>query len=268
MFGRTKHSQLYLKSAEEIARMRRAGIILNRVMKEVIAATVEGATGLELDKLAHSRIREAGARPAFLHLYGFPNTLCISLNEAVVHGIPSKQKFVSGDIVSLDCGLVLDGFYSDMAHTVPVGDVTLEAQQLLRVTQEALFAGISKALAGGRVGDIGTAIENHIRPYGYFTAEGYTGHGIGRSLHEEPQVLNSSAERGKKMLPGLVIAIEPMVNIGTGKTQELSDHWTVVTKDRSLSAHYEHTVAVTEDGPLILTAGEESAASMLSGTGS
>lgn len=263
--GHTQSKPLYLKSAEEIARMRRAGILLHRVMKELTTACVEGMTPLELDKLAYSRIKQAGARPAFLRLYGFPNTLCVSLNDAIVHGIPTNRKFAPGDIVSIDCGLALDGFYSDMAWTVGVGTITREAEQLLRVTEESLHAGIAQARPGNRIGDIGAAIQAVYSPHGYHAAEDYTGHGIGRHPHEEPKVLNTGEERGRRIQPGLVIAIEPMINIGTGKTRELKDGWTVVTADGSLSAHFEHTVAVTEDGPIVLTVGED--AGILTGVG-
>lgn len=254
--GQTKSRPLYLKSRDEIARMRKAGILLHRVMKEVCAACVEGTTGLELDKLAYARIKEAGAKPAFLRLYGFPNTLCISVNDAVVHGVPTRKKYVPGDIVSIDCGLALDGFYSDMAWTVPIHPIPEATAELLRVTEEALYVGIAQAKVGNRVGMIGAAIEEHIGRYGFHAADGYTGHGIGRYPHEEPKVLNTGEEQGRRMQPGLVIAIEPMVNVGTAKTKELSDGWTVLTEDGTLSAHYEHTVAVTEDGPYVLTVGE------------
>lgn len=260
MMGQTESHPLYLKSADEIERMRRAGRLLQRVIRRVAAEAQEGVTTLELDRLAYSLIREAKAAPAFLNLYGFPNTCCISVNEEVVHGIPSKRKLRSGDLVSIDCGLVLDGFFADTAYTVGVGELSATASGLVRATQEALEAGIAQAVAGNRVGDIGQAVEDVVRRYGFHCAEDYTGHGIGRHLHEEPKVFNNGRSRGLRMRPGLVLAIEPMVNVGTGVCVELSDGWTVVTKDRSLSAHFEHTVAVTERGAEVLTAWEDAPA--------
>lgn len=249
----SSRNQIYLKSADELAIMRRAGHLLRRVIREVTAAAVEGVTTLELDKIAHSRIREAGAVPGFLGLYDFPNTLCISINEEVVHGIPGKRKLVGGDIVSIDCGVILDGFFSDMAYTVPVGEISEEAARLLEVTKASLRAGIEAAKVGGRVGDIGAAIEKTVRKAGLHVVEDYTGHGIGRRLHEDPKVFNHGRERGRRIGHGLTLAIEPMVNVGTGETEELKDGWTVVSRDRSLSAHFEHTVAITRDGVEILT---------------
>ncbi|MCC5877160.1 MAG: type I methionyl aminopeptidase [Candidatus Sumerlaeia bacterium] len=246
-------NEVYLKSAEEIDAMRRAGHLLGRVIKEVVGAAVEGVTTLELDKIAYSRIKEAGATPGFLGLYDFPNTLCISMNEEVVHGIPGKRKLVSGDIVSIDCGVILDGFFADRAYTVGVGKISEEAARLLEVTRESLRAGIAAAKVGGRVGDIGAAIEKTVKRGGFHVVEDYTGHGIGRKLHEDPKVFNNGRERGRRIGHGLTLAIEPMVNVGTGATEELKDGWTVVSKDRSLSAHFEHTVAVTRDGVEILT---------------
>jgi methionyl aminopeptidase len=249
---------IYLKSDAEIARIRRAGRILHAVLKEVAAAAQPGVTTLELDRLARTRIREAKARPAFLGQYGFPATLCISINEQVVHGIPSKRRLQEGDIVSIDCGVVFDGFFSDSAVTVPVGRVSEEAQRLMDVTRESLDRAIAQCLPGNRTGDIGWAVESFVTQHGYSVVEGYGGHGVGRKIHEDPKVDNvGPAGTGERLRRGLVIAVEPMVNIGSGETEELDDEWTVVTKDGSLSAHYEHTVAITADGYEILTIGED-----------
>ncbi len=249
--------QIYLKSASEIATMRRAGRLLGRIIREVLQNAGEGVPTIELDKLAYRRIREAGAVPGFLGLYSFPNTLCISINEEVVHGIPGKRRLKSGDIVSIDCGLILDGFFADHAWTIGIGKLDPEAERLLRVGEESLYKGIAAARYGGRVGDIGQAIEEHVTAAGFSVVEEYTGHGIGRRCHEDPKVYNTGARRGKRIGQGLTLAIEPMVNIGTGKTKELEDGWTVVTADRSLSAHFEHTVAIGSRGTEILTRDED-----------
>ena len=244
---------IYLKSSTEIAKMRRGGHMLQRVLKEVCDAAVEGVTTNDLDRIGYSRIKELGAKPAFLGQYGFPKTLCISVNEEVVHGIPGKRVLKNGDLVSLDCGLILDGFYTDTAYTVAVGEPSPEAKVLLDTTLKALYAGIAAAKYDGRIGDISKAIQAVVEGAGFHCAEKYTGHGVGRKLHEEPKVENVYADRGARIGHGLTIAIEPMVNIGTGKTRELNDRWTVVTKDGSLSAHFEHTIAITRDGVEVLT---------------
>lgn len=242
--------------------MRRAGHLLQHIISEVVSAAGVGVTTLELDKLAYRRIREAKAIPAFLGQYDFPATLCTSVNEQVVHGIPNKQKLQSGDLLSIDCGLILDGFYADTAYTVGIGDISEEARRLLKVTRKSLYAGIEAAKAGGRVGDIGLAVEKVVRDAGFHCIEDYTGHGIGRALHEDPKVYNTSRERGKRIANGLTVAIEPMVGAGTGKTEELDDGWTVVTADRSMAAHFEHTVAITHEGVEILTLDPELEARM------
>ncbi len=252
-----QEDRIYLKSADEVAVMRRAGHLLGRIIREVLENVDEGVTTIELDKLAYRRIREAGAIPGFLGLYNFPNTLCISVNEQVVHGIPDKRRLKSGDIVSIDCGLILDGFFADHAWTVGVGKLDPEAERLLQVGEEALFRGIDAARYAGRVGDIGRAIEEHVTRAGFSVVEEYTGHGIGRRCHEDPKVYNTGTRRGKRMGQGLTLAIEPMVNIGSGRTKELADGWTVVTADGSLSAHFEHTVAIGQEGTEILTSAED-----------
>lgn len=250
--GRAKPG-IYLKSSAEIAIMRRAGHMLQRIIREVVESVDVGVTTLELDKLAHSRIKEAGAIPAFLGQYDFPNTLCTSLNEQVVHGIPNRQKLRDGDVLSIDCGVILEGFYADTAYTVGVGKISDEAAHLMKITRRALYAGIDAARVGNRVGDIGRAVEKIVHGAGYHCIDNYTGHGIGRTLHEDPKVYNTSVERGKRIGNGLTIAIEPMVALGTSQTRELEDEWTVVTADGSLAAHFEHTVAITHEGVEILT---------------
>ena len=244
---------IYLKSEAELAKMRKAGLMLEQVLAEVSAAAVEGVTTAELDRIAFSRIKAMKAKPAFKGLYDFPATLCTSFNEEIVHGIPGKRKLASGDILSIDCGLIHDGFYADSAVTVAVGTISAEARRLLDVTLDSLWAGIHAAAPGGRVSDIGAAIERTVRAAGFFPTENYTGHGIGRKLHEDPKVFNTAEPIGPKLSPGMTLAVEPMINIGTSDAMELSDGWTVVTRDRSLSAHFEHTIAITAQGVEVLT---------------
>lgn len=249
----TETREVYLKSAREIALMRTSGHLLQRIIREVTEAVQPGVATIELDKIAYRRIKEAKAIPGFLGLYGFPNTLCISINEQVVHGIPGKRKLIEGDIVSIDCGLILDDFFADTAYTVGVGRISAEAQRLLDVTHEALYAGIDAAHVGGRVHDIGGAVEKIVTDAGFSCVDGYSGHGVGRRLHEDPQVFNTAKKRGRRLVSGMTLAIEPMVNAGGSETRELEDGWTVVTADGSLSAHFEHTVALTDAGVEILT---------------
>ncbi|MCB2155406.1 type I methionyl aminopeptidase [bacterium] len=256
--AQTGSHPLELKSTAEISKIRRAGHLLQRVIMEVARAVDVGVTTLELDRLAKSRIKEAGAIPAFLGMYGFPNTLCVSLNEAVVHGIPNKAPLNEGDLLSIDCGVLLDGFFADTAYTVGVGKCSAEAERLMQVTRESLELAIAKCQPGCRPGDIGHAVQTHVESNGFHVIRDYTGHGIGRHLHEDPKIENfGPAGKGKRLMPGTVIAVEPMVAVGTGDTEVLNDDWTVVTKDRSLSAHYEHTIAITQGGPEILTLAED-----------
>ncbi len=236
--------------------MMRGGAILYATLQHMKAVVRPGVTTMELDTLCESFIRShAGAEPAFKGLYGFPGSACISVNEEIVHGIPSRKRALSaGDIVTLDVGVKLEGMYTDSAITVPVGEIDAITQKLLDVTQRALAAGIAAATPDNHVGDIGAAIQAVVEPEGFSIVRELVGHGVGFSLHEELQIPNyGKAKRGKKLQPGLTIAIEPMVNVGTAKTRTLSDKWTVVTADGKRSAHFEHTVAVTEDGPRILT---------------
>jgi methionyl aminopeptidase len=242
------------KSAAEIDRMRAANALVADVLAELAAMVAPGVTTRELDAAAERLVRSRGAEPAFKGYRGYPATLCASVNEEVVHGIPSPRKLVEGDIVSLDMGVKLNGFYGDSAITVPVGRVAPEVLDLLRITQEALERGIEQVRPGGRISDIGHAIQQHVEAHGFSVVREFVGHGIGASLHEEPQIANyGEPGRGPRLVEGMVLAIEPMVNMGRPAVKVLSDGWTAVTRDGSLSAHFEHTVAVTKDGPLVLT---------------
>lgn len=245
-----------LKTTTEIAAIAEAGSILGRLFDELAPRVIPGVTTGELDRFAEEFIRShPGATPAFKGLYGFPATLCVSVNDEVVHGIPSARRTLAeGEIVSIDAGVKLDGWYADRAMTYPVGSIDEAAQRLLATTREALRAGIDQARPGHRLGDIGSAVQQVAERAGYGVVRELVGHGVGRGPHEEPQVPNfGRAGKGLELRTGLVIAIEPMVNEGTHAVRTLPDRWTVVTADRKRSAHFEHTVAVTEDGPRILT---------------
>jgi methionyl aminopeptidase len=242
------------KSPSEIERMRAANMLVADVLAELAAMAVPGVSTLDLDQEAERLVRAGGAEPAFKGYRGYPATLCASVNEQVVHGIPSTRALVDGDIVSLDMGVKLNDFYGDSAITVPVGTVSDDVLMLLRVTQEALEHGIAQALVGGRVSDIGHAIQQHVEANGFSVVREFVGHGIGASLHEEPQIANYGARgHGPRLAAGMVLAIEPMVNMGRPGVKVLADGWMAVTRDGSLSAHFEHTVAVTKEGPLVLT---------------
>jgi methionyl aminopeptidase len=242
------------RSQVEIDKLRRVNQLVARILAELRQVVVPGVTTADIDRLAEQRVREAGAEPAFKGYHGYPATVCASVNEQVVHGIPSSRGLVGGDIVSIDMGAKLDGFFGDCAVTVPVGSVTREVAELLRVTEEALFRGIDCVRPGARVSDIGAAVQQHVEAEGYSVVREFVGHGIGTSLHEEPQVANyGPAGRGPRLSEGMVLAIEPMVNAGKPAVKVLSDGWTAVTRDASLSAHFEHTVVVTSDGAEILT---------------
>ena len=245
-----------LKTKHEIDLMATAGRLLNSVIMEMRAACAPGITTGELDKLADRRIRRGGARPGFLGYQDFPKSTCISVNDEVVHGIPGKRVIKEGDIVSLDLGLVLDGFWADMGCTVPVGRVSPEAERLIRVTEESFWVGIEKAVPGGRLHDISAAIQGHVEVAGYSVVRQFVGHGIGRNMHEDPQVPNfGTAGTGPELKPGMTLAIEPMVNAGSHDVYIKPDGWTVMTADGRLSAYYEHTIAVTAEGPRVLTLG-------------
>jgi methionyl aminopeptidase len=244
-----------LKSADDLARMRDAGRIVRTVLDEVAAAAVAGVSTGELDRLAEARTRQLGAVPAFKGYLGYPASVCISVNDEVVHGIPSGSRLLrDGDLVGLDFGAILGGFHGDAAETVLVGQGSPEAIRLVEATRAALAAGIAAAVPGGRVGDIGAAVQRTAEAAGFAVVRDFVGHGIGRKLHEPPQVPNfGEPGTGAWLRPGLVLAIEPMVNAGLPGVRTLEDGWTAVTEDGSLSAHFEHTVAVTEAGPEILT---------------
>jgi methionyl aminopeptidase len=242
------------KSPEEIDRMRRAGRLVGHALTRVVEAVRPGVTLLELDAVAEGVIRDGGGIPSFLGYHGFPATLCLSPNDRIVHGIPDGYVLQEGDIVSVDCGAIVEGWHGDAAVTVPVGRVDDAARRLIETTERAMWAGIAQARAGNRLSDIGHAIERVAAAPGYGVVREYVGHGIGTRMHEEPQVPNYGRRgRGLRLEVGLALAIEPMVNEGDPSTRVLDDGWTVVTRDGSRSAHFEHTVAITPQGPEVLT---------------
>jgi len=260
---------IQLKTDVEVAKMRLAGLVVADALAAVRAAVAPGVTLRDLDAVAEQEIRSRGAVPSFLdYLPGvgyvprgpgrnsFPATICASVNDEIVHGIPDDRRLVGGDVVSIDCGAILDGWHGDAAVTLPVGRVSDEAAHLLEVCEGSLWAGIASMQVGQRLRDIGAAIEDHVRGAGNFgIVADYGGHGIGTEMHQDPHVLNYRARpRGPKLVPGLVLAIEPMISTGRAETVLLDDGWTVATADGSLSAHFEHTVAITADGPWVLTA--------------
>lgn len=242
------------KSPAEIEKMRAASVLVADVLAELAAMVAPGVSSLDLDVAAERMVRAGGAEPAFKGYRGYPNTLCASVNDQVIHGIPSKRPLAEGDIISLDMGVKMDGYFGDSAITVPVGRVSEQAERLLRVTEESLEKGIEQVRLGGRISDIGHAIQEHVEAHGFSVVREFVGHGIGASLHEEPQIANyGDPGRGPRLAEGMTLAIEPMVNVGRPHVKMLSDGWTAVTRDGSLSAHFEHTVAVRKGGPLVLT---------------
>jgi len=242
------------KTSAQIELMRQAAQVVSRTLGLIAEKIGPGVTSLELDKMAEEYIRDQGAVPGFLGFGGFPNTLCMSVNEQVVHGIPGKTPFKEGDIVSVDCGAILNEYYGDHAYTFAIGEISPEVQKLLRVTKESLYLGIRETRAGNRLGDIGAAIQEHGEKHGYGIVRELVGHGLGKSMHEDPQVPNYGKRgRGKKLQEGLVIAIEPMINLGTKEVLQLDDGWTIVTTDRKPSAHFEHDVAIVNGKPVILS---------------
>jgi methionyl aminopeptidase len=249
---------IVLKSSREVEVMRRAGAIVATVLGEIEEYLRPGQTTGDVDAIAERTVGKLGAKASFKGLYGFPGSVCISVNEEIVHGIPSDTRVLEeGDIVSLDFGALLDGLHADSAVTLPVGKVSDEAQRLLNCCRTALNRGIAQARAGRRLGDISWAIQSYGESKGYGIVRQYVGHGVGRQLHEEPQVPNFGPPgRGVPLRAGMTLAIEPMLNAGTERTAVLDDKWTVVTEDRKLSAHFEHTIAITEGEPIILTAPE------------
>lgn len=245
---------IILKSDRELALMREAGRIVAETLALVEKAVAPGLTTKEINDLAESYILKRGAYPSFKGYRGFPASICASVNEEVVHGIPGLRRLEEGDIISIDVGAIFEGYHGDAAITVPVGKVRPEVERLLRVTREALWLGIEKARAGGRLSDISHAIQTHAEKNGYSVVREFVGHGIGRTMHEEPQVPNYGRPgRGPRLVPGMTLAIEPMVNQGRPEVRVLANGWTVVTQDGSYSAHFEHTVAITADGPKVLT---------------
>ena len=253
---------IQIKTEAEVALMRAAGLVVGRTLQALTAAAVPGVTTAELDELAEARIRDAGAIPSFKGYqphHGvppFPGSICASVNDEIVHGIPGGRVLRDGDLVSIDCGAVLDGWHGDAAVTVAVGDVPEEVRELVRVTEESMWRGLAAARVGGRVSDIGHAVESYVTGQGaYGIVEEYGGHGIGTEMHQEPHVLNyGRAGRGPRLEAGLVLAIEPMLTLGSLRTREHDDQWTISTADGGWAAHFEHTVAVTSDGPWVLTA--------------
>lgn len=244
-----------VKSKAELEKMRRAGIIAGNALHFGGRSIRIGMTTHELDKIIHDYIVKNGAKPSFLGYGGFPASACISINNEVIHGIPSKtRKICDGDIVSIDVGAYIDGFHGDTAYTFAVGNVSEEAKQLLRVTEESLYKGIEQAVSGNRIGDIGHAVEEYCTSFGYGVVKKYIGHGVGHDLHESPEVPNfGKPGHGPRLVSGMTIAIEPMINTVGEDVKVLPDGWTVLTKSGSLSAHFEHSIAVTSDGPVLLT---------------
>lgn len=242
------------RSQSEIERLRRVNQLVGSILAELRAMVQPGITSEEIDRVAEELVRAAGAEPAFKGYHGYPATICASVNDQVVHGIPSSRPLVEGEILSVDMGAKLDGFFGDSAVTVPVGAISADAAKLLKITEEGLFRGIEAVKPGARVSDIGAAVQRHVEAHGFSVVREFVGHGIGTSLHEEPQVANyGPGGRGPRLAEGMVLAIEPMVNIGKPAVKVLADGWTAVTRDGGLSAHFEHTVVVTREGREILT---------------
>ena len=246
---------IVLKTAREIELIRKACIISAEALQVAGEAVKPGVTTWEIDKIAYDYIKKQGAEPNFLHLYDFPATACISINDEVIHGIPSKKRVIKeGDIVSIDLGAKVDGYNGDNAATFAAGKISENAKRLCDVTEKSLYLGIEQALAGNRLGDIGYAVQSFCEENGYGVIREYTGHGVGAKLHEDPNVPNfGTPGRGARLLPGMVIAIEPMITEGSRAIKQLPDGWTVKTKDGKLAAHFEHTIAITSKGPQILT---------------
>lgn len=247
-------TNILIKTEKEISFMREAGNIIAEIMNKMEKAIEPGITTLELDNISKKEIKKNKVKSAFLGLYDFPNTICVSINEEIVHGIPSSRKLKNGDIISIDAGVIVEGFNSDHAKTFPVGDCTQKEINLLSDTSESLELAINECVVGKFIGNIGNAVEEFIIPKGYGLVRNYTGHGIGRSLHEPPQVPNFGAPgSGPKLIPGMTLAIEPMVNLGGEGTKLCDDGWTVVTSDGAKSAHFENTVLITDSKPEVLT---------------
>ncbi len=242
------------KTSEEIELMRESALIVSKTLGMLASEVKPGVTSLYLDGLAETFIRDHGAVPGFLGLYDFPNTLCMSPNAQVVHGIPDKTPYKEGDIISIDCGAVKNGFYGDHAYTFSVGEVSVEVQKLLDVTKESLYKGIEQFKANNRTGDVGFAIQQHCENHGYGVVRELVGHGLGRTMHEDPEMPNYGRRgRGKLFVEGMTVAIEPMINMGTKNIQQLKDGWTILTKDRQPSVHFEHNIALVNGKPELLS---------------
>ena len=259
---RKRDRMIQIKTDAEVALMRAAGLVVGTTLERLREAAVPGVTTLELDRLAEESIRDAGAVPSFKGYQphpavpAFPASICASVNDEIVHGIPGRRTLRDGDVISIDCGAILDGWHGDAAITVAVGEVPDELRELMRVCEESMWRGFAAARLGGRVSDISHAVEDYVRSQGdYGIVEEYGGHGIGTEMHQEPHVLNYGRPgRGPKLVRGLVLAVEPMLTLGSPRTRELDDHWTVSTTDGKAAAHFEHTFTLTEDGPWVLTA--------------
>ncbi len=267
MIFRKREPMIQIKTRDQVELMRRAGIVVGEALELLREAVRPGVSTAELDAVAEEHIRGRGAVPSFKGYHGFPATICASVNDEIVHGIPGERLLVDGDIVSLDCGAIVDGWHGDAAITVPVGTVTTEVAELIEITEQALWSGLAAVRLGGRLSDIGHAVESSVRSRGdHGIVEEYVGHGIGTEMHQPPNVANFGRPgRGPELVEGLVLAVEPMVNLGTRFTRELADGWTVVTQDGRWSAHFEHTVAVTASGPWVLTALDGGAERLRSG---
>lgn len=248
-------NQVEIKSLDEIALMREAGRIVCEILDELEKAVAPGVSTWDLDQLAESLTYKKGAKPSFKGYLGFPACLCTSVNHEVIHGIPSRKKIlVEGDLMKLDFGAIYKGYHGDSARTVPVGKVSPEAEKLVSETKASLFKGIGAMQVGNRIGDIGNAVQSHVEAHGFSVVRDFVGHGIGKKLHEAPQVPNyGNRGTGMKLRAGMVLAVEPMVNAGTERVEVLSDDWTAITCDRRLSSHFEHTIVITANGPEVLT---------------
>lgn len=245
---------IIVKSKDEIERMRVSALMVSKTLGMLASEIKPGVTSLHLDRLAETFIRDNGGKPGFLGMYGFPNTLCTSVNNEVVHGIPSSKPLLNGDIISIDCGVLFDEYYGDHAYTFPVGEISKEIKNLLDTTKESLYKGISEMQSGKRVGDIGYAIQQHCESKGYGVVRELVGHGLGKKLHEDPQVPNyGKRNTGKLLKNGMVLAIEPMINLGTHRVRQLEDGWSIVTEDNNVSAHFEHDIAIVNGHPEILS---------------
>ncbi|MCW3786171.1 type I methionyl aminopeptidase [Plebeiibacterium sediminum] len=245
---------IYLKTDEEIELLRASNMLVGKTLGEIAKAIKPGVTTLQLDKLAEEFIRDNGGIPGFLGYQGFPNTLCTSVNDQVVHGIPNSTPLEDGDVVSVDCGVLMNEFYGDSAYTFEVGNVNPEIKALLKATKESLYKGIEKAIAGNRIGDIGNAVQQYCEERGYTVVREMVGHGVGRNMHESPEVPNYGRRgNGTLLKPGMVIAIEPMINLGKRNIVQENDGWTIRTMDKKVSAHFEHTIAVQKNAADILS---------------